>query len=158
MSGFSSEEFERRLRRVQDAMEKQRLDMLVVSSPEDILYLTGYDCCAYYQFQVAIVLPDQEQPVLLIRNLDESLARDSAWTTRCHTFRLETEDPVQVLASLLLELGAEHKRIGMQKTSWFITIADFERLGYLLPVSQWADASELVGQVRLVKSAEEIEA
>ena len=47
---FTLSEFESRLVNVQQAMEQQGIDGLLVFSPENLYYLTGYDCVGYFCF------------------------------------------------------------------------------------------------------------
>ena len=49
------------------------------------------------------------------------------------------------------------KRIGVEMSSWFITISDYERLKGMLPDAEWVDCSMMVEEGRMIKSPKEIE-
>ena len=48
---FSSDEYKSRLRAVRMEMERRGLDALVITTPENILYLTGYTNPGYNMYQ-----------------------------------------------------------------------------------------------------------
>ena len=53
---FASGEYESRIRKVREGMEINGLDVLVIHSPENIYYLSGYQTPGYYWYQ-ALILP-----------------------------------------------------------------------------------------------------
>ena len=79
---FSSDEYQSRLRAVRREMEGRGLDALVITTPENILYLTGYQTPGYYMYQCLLVMSTQD-PVLLIRNGEVSNARAYSWLGEC---------------------------------------------------------------------------
>ncbi|TIO50808.1 MAG: aminopeptidase P family protein, partial [Mesorhizobium sp.] len=52
---FPIVEFQRRLKAVRQEMAERRLDLLVVSTPENIYYLSGYHTVGYYSSQFLLV-------------------------------------------------------------------------------------------------------
>ena len=67
---FSLEEYQERLDALRSRMEQRGIDVLMVTTPENLYYLSGYQTPGYYWYQTLIVLPDRE-PVLITR-LNES--------------------------------------------------------------------------------------
>lgn len=61
----------------------------------------------------------------------------------------------QLLADAIAERGLSRASIGIDLE--FVPAADFERLKAALPSVRWRDASRIVKQLRLIKSAREIE-
>ena len=61
----------------------------------------------------------------------------------------------QLLADMIAERGLAQASIGIDLE--FVPAADFERLKAALPSVRWRDASGIVKQLRLIKSAREIE-
>lgn len=72
---FPREEYERRFRSVCRAMAEQGLDGLLVSSPENIFYLTGLDYQGYFAYQL-LVVPAEGRPALITRAMERSIIRD----------------------------------------------------------------------------------
>src|SRR3954451_19158491 len=70
---FSDAEYERRHRAVRARMQAQGIDVLLVTTPENVFYLTGYQTFAYSTFQI-LVLPLEAEPFLAIRHLESMLA------------------------------------------------------------------------------------
>ena len=52
---FSREEYAGRLDRVRRRMEAAKIDVLLTTVPENIVYLTGYSTLGYFTFQVLVL-------------------------------------------------------------------------------------------------------
>lgn len=72
---FPEAEFADRLERVRASMLERGLDGLLVSSPENIYYLTGLDYQGYFAFQLLLV-PHEGRPVLITRAMEQAIIRD----------------------------------------------------------------------------------
>jgi len=151
---FPIEEFEGRLARVRQALATQGLDALVVTTPENIYYLSGYQTPGYYCYQCLIVPADQT-PVHITRCQEETNVKARSWIDRSTSY-LDHEDPIELTAATLTELGLTRARIGVEKTSWFLTIANFEQLQTLLGSAVFANGAGIVEECRVVKSEREI--
>ena len=56
MQYFEKSEFQERVRKVKEAMYHQGLEVLLVSDPANMNYLTGYDGWSFYVHQGVIVV------------------------------------------------------------------------------------------------------
>lgn len=74
---FPSEEFEDRRDQVRAAMQTQGIDALLISTPENIYYLTGLDHMGYFAFQL-LVLPASGEPILVTRAMERAIVSDLA--------------------------------------------------------------------------------
>lgn len=72
---FPEAEYERRLASVRGAMQERQLDGLLVSTPENIFYLTGLDYQGYFAYQL-LVVPLEGTPVLITRAMERAIIRD----------------------------------------------------------------------------------
>ncbi len=151
---FSVEEFKERIKRVRQAMEKAGLDLLLVHTPENIYYLTGYRTPGYYTYQCCIV-PLESDAIMLTRFMEEGNVMAQTWIENRVTYQ-DTEDPVEVTTRTLEGVGVAGKRIGVEKSSWFLTTAAYEGLTAALTDAEFVDASDVVNKVRLIKSPAEI--
>lgn len=52
---FDASEYEQRMARVQARMSAERLDVLLVTNPANMNYLTGFDAWSFYQPQAVVV-------------------------------------------------------------------------------------------------------
>ena len=72
MSGpaFSREEYAVRQTKTRQAMADAGLDVLVVTEPANMCYLTGYDGWSFYTPQCLLVAGGLDEPVLIVRGMD----------------------------------------------------------------------------------------
>ena len=151
---FSTAEFKARLARVRDQMQSRRIDVLLVSASENITYLTGYQTSGYFAYQ-ALIIGESGPPLLLIRHLERGNVAEYSWLSDAVTWK-EGDDVAAMTLDLLRAAGADNRRVGIEKHSWFLTIAVAEALTAGLSCSRIVDASLLIDRVRLLKSAAEI--
>lgn len=140
-----------RLARAVDAAEADELDALVVSPSADLFYLTGYDPMPLPRPTLLVVRPGAE-PALLVPELERPLAAASpvgaevtlvAWR--------DGSDPYEAAASLLS--GAS--RVAVADRLWAVHLLGLQRA--LHDVS-FSSASPVIGGLRAVKDAHELEA
>ena len=72
---FSQEEFNSRIIKVKDSMNKKGIEILLTTDPSNMNYLTGYDGWSFYVPQGVIVSIDEEQPYWFGRKQDSNGAR-----------------------------------------------------------------------------------
>jgi Xaa-Pro dipeptidase len=152
---FSLTEYESRLVRVRELMASRGLDLLLIHTPENIFYLTGYQTPGYYTYQ-CLVLPLDGEPAMFTRFLEETNVRDLSWIDN-RSYYLDTQDPAGETCRLLHERDLARGVIGIEERAWFLTVAELRTLQDELPEAQFRDASGIVEQLRVVKSDQEIE-
>src|SRR5262249_4636244 len=136
--GFSLAEYRRRFDAVREGMRRLGVDALVVRSPENICYLTGYETPGYYKYHALLVSDDE--PVLVLRHFEEVNAWEFSWLTR--TVPVEDhEHPAEVTARALERLGVAGKRIGVEKAGWYFSVEEYETLRASLPRATVVDAT-----------------
>ena len=106
---FPEEEFRQRLTGVQEHMKERDLDVLLAYTPENIYYLTGYNTMGYYVYQCLLV-PTDHDPIMVTRRLELGNVTAGTWLDHWRTFG-DTEDPVEVTCSTLVEYGFAEKVI-----------------------------------------------
>src|SRR5215813_6342530 len=121
---FTTDEFKGRVARVQAAMAAKGFDVLLLHSPENIYYLTGYQTSGYFAYQMLAVPPDGA-PVLLVRYLERGNVHEYSWLDSYETWR-EGDDAVERSVAVIASLGAEDARIGIEKSGWFLTLENAE--------------------------------
>ena len=60
---FEASEFQDRLRKVKESMYRQGMEVLLVTDPANMNYLTGYDGWSFYVHQGVLVFVDRDEPV-----------------------------------------------------------------------------------------------
>ncbi|BCG82897.1 MULTISPECIES: M24 family metallopeptidase [Mesorhizobium] len=152
---FAVTEYQTRLKAVREGILSRNLDLLVVTVPENMLYLSGYTTLGYASAQY-LLIPIDDEPLHLTRGIEEVNVRAFSWIDRSASY-MDHEVPLELLAQTLRDLGYAKSRIGFEKKSWFFTIADYENLKSLLPDAQFEDGSMIVEAIRVVKSDAELQ-
>lgn len=154
MLHFSSDEFAQRLARTRAAMALRGLDALLMFAPESQFWLTGYDTFGFCFFQ-CLVVPVDRDPVLLTRSAD---FRQAQLTSNLSDIRIWKDaagaNPADDLAALIADLGLSGKRIGWETATQGLTHRNGQAVAAAL--GELHDASELMGELRLIKSPAEI--
>ncbi len=156
MLHFTDTEFAGRLARTEAEMERRGLDGMLVFAPESQYWLTGYDTFGYCFFQ-CLVLGGVE-PVLLTRSAD---LRQAQLTSTIGDVRIWVDrdgaTPADDLQALLADLGLAGKRLGIETDTHGLTAANYKKLAAALDGrAELVEASDLISELRLVKSEAEI--
>lgn len=155
MLHFSDAEFAERLTHTRAAMAIQGLDALLLFAPESQFWLTGYDTFGYCFFQ-CLVVPADREPVLLTRSADFRQAQLTSTVSDIRIWKdVAGANPAKDLEALIADLGLSDKRLGWETATQGLT----HRYGQAVSAAlgELVDASDLMGKLRLVKSAAEIE-
>jgi Xaa-Pro dipeptidase len=152
---FSLDEFAARLAALRQRMVAAGIDVLLLTTPENIYYLSGYQTPGYY-FYLALVVPVDGEPVLIPPPHEESLVDVLSIFPTYRLYR-DTNDWIALTRDVLVELGTERGRVGVENGSWFLTSRDYLRLAAMLGEARLVDGSGLVEQGRMIKSARELE-
>jgi len=154
---FSQKEFARRKAAMLKAIERERLDGLLIFRQETMYWLTGYDTFGFVFFQCLIL--DAHGGMKLLTRLPD--LRVAQFTSVVRDIRVwkdgEHADPASELKSLLAECGLQGKTLGIEWESYGLTARNGRRVDAVLAgFCKLIDASFLVSKLRLVKSGEEL--
>ncbi|SEQ28216.1 Xaa-Pro dipeptidase [Faunimonas pinastri] len=152
-SAFPKSEYEGRVARAREGLAAAGLDVMVVTGPENIFYLTGQQTPGYYTFQ-ALVLPVDGDPVFVIRQLEYFNFIANTFISDAAIYQ-DGEDPVGFLTKVIRERGLAGKRVAIDKRGWFLPITVYEALQDALGAI--GDAAGIVEKLRAVKSPLELE-
>ncbi|SFB06378.1 ectoine hydrolase [Poseidonocella pacifica] len=160
---FTAFEYQRRLARTRVAMEAAGLDVMYVTDPSNMAWLTGYDGWSFYVHQGVIVLKDAD-PVWWGRRMDANGAYRTCWMEADRVcgysddYVQSTErHPMQDLAHRMSDFGVSaDARIGLEMDNYYFSAKAFEVLQKALPQAEFQDATALVNWQRAIKSDEEI--
>ncbi|HBZ43837.1 MAG TPA: ectoine hydrolase DoeA [Maritimibacter sp.] len=159
---FTKAEFDRRIALTRESMVEAGIDVLFLTNPSNMNYLTGYDGWSFYVHQ-GVIVPLEGNPIWWGRMQDANGAKRTVW--------MEEEDiifyadryiqapdihPMEDLASHLRIMGYGDKRIAVEMETYFFTARAFAVLAVGLPEAEFIDASTLVNWVRVRKSDEEL--
>ena len=67
---FTTTEYKERLIKVQTAMQKKGIDLLISQDPANMNYLTGYDAWSFYYAQCVLIHINEDEPICFLRAQD----------------------------------------------------------------------------------------
>jgi len=134
-------------------MAQTNLDLLIVTSPENICYLSGYESVGYF-VQQALIVATTAEPVLVIRALEFANAEASCVFEHIVGYH-DHEGGSAAIARAVNEVGGG-RRVGVELRSRSLTSAQFAELRDVLPKPVYVDSFGVVEGARLVKSDAEL--
>ncbi|WP_423808635.1 M24 family metallopeptidase [Pontibacillus yanchengensis] len=163
MLAFDKSEYLERIQKTKQRMLHEGIEVLLVTDPANMNYLSGYDGWSFYVEQMVVLIIDEDQPFWIGRGMDANGAKATTWLYKENIISY-TDDyvdskekhPMQFVASILKQMGQGNRVFGVEKGAYYFTALTFEYLQHSLPNAQFKDATSLVNQVRIVKSEQEI--
>lgn len=160
---FELNEYHSRLKQVKESMESQEIDVLFITNPSNMNYLSGYDAYSFYVPQALIVIKEEEQPYWIGRRMDLNGAKLTTWLdeSKLHYYTDEYlfgkgKHPMKIMADLLKKINQDKRRIGVEMGSYYFSALQYETLKKWLPNATFSDKTNLVGNIRMIKSNQEL--
>lgn len=164
MALFQLTEYKNRMIQTKKKMEEQGIDVLLITDPANMNYLSGYDGWSFYVHQMLMVQIDEEQPTWIGRGMDASAAKVTSWIDSDHIIAYPDDyvnnavkHPMDFVAQILNSRGQGNKTIAVEMDAYYFTAQCYESLKSGLPNAQFKNGTNLVNWVRIVKSNQEIE-
>ncbi|MGC9311468.1 MAG: M24 family metallopeptidase [Sediminispirochaetaceae bacterium] len=164
MPVFTQEEYQQRVKRTQKSMQEKGIDLLIVSQPANMNYLTGYDGWSFYVHQCVLVSLNQEEPMWIGRGMDANGARITTFLSEDnireyadHYVHSTVRHPMNFVADVIKEKGWDKGTIGVEMDQFYFTHRAYVELEKDLPDAKFTDGNVLVNWVRVIKSDGEIE-
>jgi ectoine hydrolase len=160
---FPRAEYDRRIAKTRAAMTARDIELLIVTDPSNMGWLTGYDGWSFYVHQCVLLAADGE-PVWYGRGQDANgakrtvfMADDQIIGYPDHYVQSTERHPMDHLSGILESRGFGRCRIGVEMDNYYFSAACLAALQRHLPNAAFVDATGLVNWQRAVKSASEIE-
>jgi len=168
---FPLDEYRRRYARLAALMEREGLDVLVLTQEEPVRYLSGYNSVIWavgrWLPTVFIAPIDPRRAVLLASGFDAGCAAGTSWAGTVDTYQNAAELPAKV-AGHLAAIGAGPGRVGFElghgtvmalakEFADQVTTFGGEAAAQAGGGAKPADASRLISALRMLKSPAEIE-
>ncbi len=160
---FERSEYDARLAKTRAAMDKAGVDLLVVTDPANMAWLTGYDGWSFYVHQCVLVA-EVGDPVWFGRGQDANGARltvymgdDEITSYPDHYVQSPDRHPMECLAGVIGERGWQSRSVGVEMDNYYFSAAAFASLQRHLSNVRFADATGLVNWQRAVKSERELQ-
>ena len=160
---FSQEEFNSRISKVKDSMNKKGIEILLTTDPSNMNYLTGYDGWSFYVPQGVIVSVDEEQPYWFGRKQDSNGARITTYLNEENIFGYPENliqspplHPYDFVVQMFKDKKWSDKNIGVEMDNYYYTAENHKRLIDNLTNAKFINAHLLINWVRYIKSENEI--
>lgn len=152
---FPHEEYVRRIEGLRERMKERRLDAVVISDPENLMYLTDYQTTGYSFFQ-ALVVPLEGDCFMVTRNMEESNVHARTWVEKTRPYA-DNGDAIQRLIEALREFGLYKCTVGYERNSYFLPAYQQDRIHSAYTEGRLLDCFGIVEEGRMIKSKAEIE-
>jgi Xaa-Pro dipeptidase len=154
---FGREEYVARLEVLREQMRRLELDAIIVSVPENVLYLCGYNTKAVFTFQFLIV--HKAKPTHFVtRQMETANARRAceAGHLDAYTVYQDDEDPLEVATKVINDQIGPGGRVGIELGSWTMPAQRAQAITRGCLSITWQDVTSLIDRQRLVKSPAEL--
>ena len=159
---FSREEYAQRIAKARRAMERQGIELLIVTDPSNMAWLTGYDGWSFYVHQCVLLTPDGD-PVWYGRSQDAFGAKRTVFMDEADILAYPDiyvqnpeRHPMDHLSGIIAEKGWDRLAIGVEMDNYYFAAACYQSLQKHLPNARFKDATGLVNWQRAVKSEQEL--
>ena len=159
--GFADKEFENRTLRAQEIMHEYELDGILLTTPQNIRYFTGYDS-QFWESPTRpwfVIVPLSGKPIAIVPEIGESEFKKT-WLDEIKTWpspRPEDEG-VSLLKSNLENVKKTFGQIGLELGSEMalrMPISDFLKLKEVVGTNL-VDGSNAIWDMRMIKTNEEL--
>ena len=163
MSAFEKEEYEIRISKVRKSMDEKNIEVLIVTDPSNMAWLTGYDGWSFYVHQ-CVVLSLEGEPFWYGRGMDTNGAKLTVFMQHENIIGYPDDyvqnpekHPMDSLSEILTEKDWVQKTIGVEKDNYYFSASCLESLQRNLVQANFVDSTGLVNWQRTVKSPRELE-
>jgi Xaa-Pro dipeptidase len=164
MTLFEKDEYLTRLGKTKQKMAAAGIEVLIVTDPANMNYLTGYDGWSFYVPQMVVVALEVDEPVWIGRGMDASGAKYTSFLSEDNIVgypdpyvQSPERHPMNFAADVLKQRGWGGHRIGLEMDAYYFSPRGYEALKSELSSAKFLDGNLLVNWVRIEKSAREIE-
>ena len=149
---FTNQEYQRRVTNLRIVMNNNNLDMIILTSMHNIAYYTGFIYCSFGRPYGCVITTDK------ISTISANIDASQPWRrSHCDNVIFTDWKRDNFLKAIVSIIGREEppKNIGIENDH--VTLDVKEKLTSILTFSVFKDVSKDLMQLRMIKSAEEIE-
>ena len=149
---FTDKEYQNRVNGLREAMSKNNLDMIILTSMHNIAYYTGFIYCSFGRPYGCIVTENK------ISTISANIDASQPWRrSHCDNIIYTDWKRDNFLKAIVSIIGRDEppKSIGIENDH--VTIDIKEKLNSIFTFSTFSDVSQDLMKLRMIKSKEEIE-
>lgn len=153
----SLDEYRQRLAKTREWMERENVDLLILTQPEHYNWISGYDPTSVFYTQPLIIDRSDRDPILICNKAELALCEETCWLDDVRTV-YTYEDQVARTMEVVREIGAEKaKKVGLNLGSYHLRGIHLVGFQQAFAGAAIIDATPPLDDLRLVKSPAEIE-
>ncbi|WP_226037270.1 M24 family metallopeptidase [Aquibacillus saliphilus] len=164
MLPFDITEYQNRISETKQKMAESGIEVLLVTDPANMNYLSGYDAWSFYVHQMLVIVIDEPQPIWIGRHQDANGAKATTWIYDDNVIpypdyyvQSAIYHPMDFISEILKQIGQSNRYIGVEMDNYYFSAKAYQRLKKGLPNATFKDADLLVNHIRMIKSDQEIE-
>ena len=160
--GFDNLEFEIRVKKARELMEKNNIDILLLTTPHNFRYFSGLD--SYFWESPTrpwfLLIPQNSDPIALVPSIGQT-ALEKTWLTNIKTWSSPNpkDEGITLLKETVLNLLPNNGIVGCElghESHLRMSINDFDILRKDLSKIEFINASKIIWELRMIKSHNEI--
>ena len=156
-ASFTETEHRARLAEARRLLKEQGIDHCISVAPESLYYYGGYDSWVSANSPQALIFSaEADEPTIVLRDTDLSLAYESSWVKDVRSYRLMFDDVPGIFVAVAREKGLRGGKVAVEIQSYAIPHALGLALARALAPAEIVDATTLLGMPRLIKSPTEM--
>ncbi len=143
--------FNERKSRLLTLMKENKLKSVILSPSANMYYITGFSTFPGERF-LASVIVDTGEVIFIVPKLYEQEVKENAYYDSIMTWD-DSQNPLHLLEDISAKYGLRDCNIAIEDTMWFTT---FEKILKTCNNAAYKMASDIIGQMRITKSEEEL--
>jgi Xaa-Pro dipeptidase len=157
-TAVTKEELERRRDAMVEAINRDAIELAIITTPESILYLTGIEVGGFWSLQ-AVLLNSAGEHTFVVRKIEmhwEDLWAPQTWCNKWRSY--SDEEPASaVVASAARDLcGGSPGRVGMELDRRSVSYETVQEVASAVGPTELVTVAPLVEKLRMIKSPPEI--
>ncbi|HLR08401.1 MAG TPA: Xaa-Pro peptidase family protein [Bacillota bacterium] len=140
-----------RLDALSKMLNKNQLDSILVMSPANIFYLSGYYTEPHERVIAAYINPKHD-PLLIVPAMEEADAKNAGWRYDIIGYH-DHEDPWDLFFDYLKKQETFPQTMGLEYDH--TTLTQFKHIERMLPHTKTIDAQRLLADLRVIKNEHE---
>ncbi len=153
---FPIETYRQRIARLRVLMDDAGIEGLVVTQPDAIFWLCGFDTIGYLWPQALIIDIGESDPRLVTRTTEGPSAHASSWISDLHLYDIAKETPAERIAAGVADRGLSRAVLGIDMGAFTLVPSVWTALREALPEATFVDAGLLIADARLTKEPAEL--
>jgi Xaa-Pro aminopeptidase len=143
-------------------MARSGFDGLLLATGRNLCFLSGYPSVEMTLARpFYLVVPARGAPILVVHEGREAEAKRYGWVDDVRPYRRLSLAPIEELAAAFHDRGLRSGRVGAElgrEQRLGMPVAEFERVRQELAPNRFEDAADLLWELRVVKTADDISA